>query len=409
MREFRPSPALWLCALGYGLLYVILSADGAYLSELFAADFPPGRLTDTTSLFQFNDDARPFLVLFGALAGGLISDRRSRGLAVTLALALGGLASLGFALSPTYLQVGSLATDLYFACVAVLNIAFGAAVAVVTVYAVEAAPADQRARYCGLLFLAAALGGFVVTLAMVAMPATAVHAAAASLWRSIFLLSAVILIVAVGFRALARRALPVAVERPAAAFPWGYFAIGALASCGLTMLRQLWSLTTFETAGALYRSEPSFALTMSLANFAGAVVALVAGAWLADRIGRRRVVLVSFGLMALAALVAPALLAAQGTLPVYLAAIALFAVFGTAGNPALNTALVEGMPERWRATGLGCAMALGVGVQAHLVPRGGTMLTNGDILFEALVVAVGIGAMFFLRETAPAAEAGAAP
>jgi len=139
------------------LLFGFLAAT---LGTLF---FPPTSNPVTAILNAFLVFGAGFVMRpVGAFIFANIGDKLGRKIAFIITLIIMGIAMLGIGLSPTYSQIGILATILLVLFRMLQGIAFGGEFAPATVFLQEHVPAERRNLYNGLLQSVWAIGPLLV-------------------------------------------------------------------------------------------------------------------------------------------------------------------------------------------------------------------------------------------------------
>jgi MFS family permease len=325
----------------------------------------------------FFPSADPFISLLASLGvfgvgfvfrplGGIIigayADRAGRRPAMLLTIVLITIGTMGLALTPSYASIGIAAPIIVIVCRLVQGLALGGEVGPASVFLIEAAPANKRGFYSswqlasqGLAVLAAGLLGLVLSLVLD-------KAALASWgWRVPFVLCLLLIPVALYLR----RTMPETLEQGAKPKPARLrdharlIVLAVLIVLGGTVATYVSNYMTTYAIATLHL-PPSTALTATvvggLALFAGALL----GGWLADRYGRRGVMLWPRVLLTLTTWPLFLLLARDpSATTLYVATIVLTAL--TAISSAASLVVIpELLPRSIRVTGLSIAYAVGV-------------------------------------------------
>lgn len=263
----------------------------------FPAELGARGLLYTLATFGVGFFMRPL----GGIVIGRYGDRRGRKPAMMWSFSLMGLSILGMALTPSYARIGIAAPILLLCCRLVQGFAVGGEVGPITAYAAEAAPRGHRARYVSILqtgqgFAVLCSGLIGYSLARFLSPGDL----DAYGWRVALLLG--VLIVPIGL--LIRSRLPETLEKavaqaagePEGQSPWRVFFVGlmvvgagTIAGYGLTYLAT-YAQDTLKLGAQL-------AFVTTIAQGLGYLLSAYAGGWLGDRLGHRRVVLLSFTLL----------------------------------------------------------------------------------------------------------------
>src|SRR5512135_3131378 len=237
----------------------------------------------------------------GGIVIGGYADTRGRRPAMILSFSLMGAAILALALIPSYRSIGIAAPILAVLARLLQGFALGGEVGPTTAYLVEAAPERQRGLYASWQSasqsIASMVGGGVGVL--LAMLLTAAHLEDYG-WRIALLLGALTL----PFGLLIRRSLPETLHAPDHLPHYesgGFFKIvhdhlraivtGLLILMGGTVATYILNyMTTFARTTLHMAASPSFAAT--LVNGLFGLIASLAGGWLSDLFGRRRLMLI---------------------------------------------------------------------------------------------------------------------
>ncbi|HTP77129.1 MAG TPA: MFS transporter [Rhizomicrobium sp.] len=388
------------------------------------AFFPsgPGGLTTTefgslmASLGTFG--AGFILRPVGGLVIGSYADRVGRRPAMLMSFTLMGLAILALALIPTYRDIGIAAPILAVLARMLQGFALGGEVGPTTAYLVEAAPERQRGLYASWQSASQSIasmvgGGVGVVLAM--------GLSAANLdeygWRIAFLLGALTL----PFGLYIRRSLPETLHAPDHlpqndAARRGFFGviadharailIGLMILMGGTVSTYVLNyMTTFARTTLHMGASPSFAAT--LVNGLFGLIASLAGGWLSDIFGRRRLMLI------------PRFSALVGVYPIFLLIVyqrstiallvgtALLSVLLNISSGAFYVAFAETLPKKVRgvifATVYATSIAVFGGTTQPLIAwlihvTGNPLAPSWYLLFATLLSVI---AMLMMIESAP--------
>ena len=326
----------------------------------FPAELGARGLLYTLATFGVGFFTRPL----GGIIIGRYGDRRGRKPAMMWSFGLMGVAILGMALTPSYARIGLAAPLLLLVFRLLQGFAVGGEVGPITAYAAEAAPRNHRARYVsmlqtgqGLAVLCSGLVGF--SLARVLSPADLdVYG-----WRVALLLG--VLIVPVGL--LIRRRLPETLEKAVAQAshesggpsPWRVFFVGLLvvgagtiAGYGLTYL-STYSQDTLKLGAQL-------AFVTAIAQGLGYLSCAYAGGWLGDRLGHRRILLLTFGLLLVLMLPAFVLINRWPTAATLFWVTALLSMIHITAIVCMSAFLVESLAPTVRSGTFAMSYATGV-------------------------------------------------
>ena len=326
----------------------------------FPAELGAHGLLYTLATFGVGFFTRPL----GGIIIGRYGDRRGRKPAMMWSFGLMGVAILGMALTPSYARIGLAAPLLLLVFRLLQGFAVGGEVGPITAYAAEAAPRNHRARYVsmlqtgqGLAVLCSGLVGF--SLARVLSPADLdVYG-----WRVALLLG--VLIVPVGL--LIRRRLPETLEKAVAQAshesggpsPWRVFFVGlmvvgagTIAGYGLTYL-STYSQDTLKLGAQL-------AFVTTIAQGLGYLSCAYAGGWLGDRLGHRRILLLTFGLLLVLMLPAFVLINRWPTAATLFWVTALLSMIHITAIVCMSAFLVESLAPTVRSGTFAMSYATGV-------------------------------------------------
>jgi MFS family permease len=302
----------------------------------------------------------------GAIVIGYYGDRVGRKPAMLLSFALMAISVVGFAVTPSYAQIGVLAPILLLLFRLLQGFAVGGEVGPSTAFLIEAAPAHRRSLYAsiqqasqGAAIVMASVVGFVVTTQLTAESLLAWG------WRVAFLLGAAIVPVGVYIR----RQLP---ETPQESDNVTAFATTPLeswgaASFGLLMLGSMtvstYTLGYMNTfAQETLDLSPVVALGATLMNGLTFALAAPLAGMACDRFGRKRVMLCAVATLLILVIPSFHLLAATRSVA------ALYVVTGTLSigvqmaAVAVLTAVTETLPRSVRSIGLGTIYALAIAI-----------------------------------------------
>ena len=355
----------------------------------------------------------------GALVIGSYSDRVGRRPAMVLSFAMMGSAIIVLALTPSYEAIGIAAPILAIVARLVQGFSLGGEVGPTTAYLLEAAPPSRR----GLAVswqpasqqIAATAGALVGVVLSKFMSTAALDAYG---WRVAFLLGAICLPFGLWMRrglpeTLHLRenetALPQSISRPAGNVRANarIMIIGLIILASGTIVNYVTQYVTTYAENTLHVAADLAFATSVVIHGLGFVGALYGG-WLADRHGRRPV------------MVWPQLAALLLTYPVFLwivdtrsafallGGLGVLSLVGTIPYSAFYVALAEGLPKNIRGGAFATIYAVAIatfGGTAQLIVTW-LIHATGNALAPAwymmFATAVGLVAMIMMRETAPA-------
>ena len=326
----------------------------------FPAQLGARGLLYTLATFGVGFFTRPL----GGIVIGRYGDRRGRKPAMMWSFGLMGLAILGMALTPSYASMG-IAAPILLLCFRLLQgFAVGGEVGPITAYAAEAAPRDHRARYVsmlqtgqGIAVLCSGLIGY--SLARLLSPVNLDSYG----WRVALLLG--VLIVPIGLLIRSRlpetleKAVAQAADEPGGQSPWRVFFVGLLvvgagtiAGYGLTYL-STYSQDTLKLGAQL-------AFVTTIAQGLGYLSSAYAGGWLGDRLGHRRVLLLTFGLLLLLMLPAFVLINRWPTAATLFWVTAILSMIHITAIVCMSAFLVESLAPTVRSGTFAMTYATGV-------------------------------------------------
>ncbi|KQP44645.1 MFS transporter [Pseudorhodoferax sp. Leaf274] len=328
----------------------------------FPASTPLASLLLSVAVFGVGFVTRPL----GGVLIGMFADRAGRKPAMLLTIALITVGTLGLALTPSYAQIGMAAPLIVVFCRLVQGIALGGEVGPATAFLVEAAPPGRRAFYSGWQLASQGIATLVAGLIGMAVIATLTPEQLQHWgWRLPFLLSLLLVPLAVYLR----REMPETLHATGGMREHAGFAtlarhrrtigLAVLVILGGTVSNYVGNyMTTYAMATLKFAPLVAMGATvmMGVATFGFALL----GGWLADRHGRKPVML--WPRLATALLVVPAFLwlIDQPSLPVLLAVTLVISALGAMSGGASITAIPELLPRGIRASGLSIAYAVGV-------------------------------------------------
>jgi MFS transporter, MHS family, citrate/tricarballylate:H+ symporter len=330
-----------------------------------------------------------------------------------------GVAVIGLPLVPSYASIGLAAPILVIGFRLLQGFALGGEVGPNTAFLMEAAPARHRGLYVSMQAtsadLAVMVAGLVgVLLANVLAPAQL----DAWGWRLALLPGAVI----IPFGLVLRRSLLETLHRgPGGDVAPATAPATSLLRIGLVSVALIATATTANYLLSYMKTYAGFTIGMPEHLAFGATVAVGAaglvfdpvGGWLSDRLGRRRMILLPW--LLLAVLVFPGfwLIEHYRSGPVLWTVTAILASIQTAAGSTALVAITEWLPQRARAGGFGLIYATSIAVfggSTQFMTAWLTRLT-GEPLVPAWYmlggIAVGLIALSQLPETAPVRTRGA--
>jgi MFS family permease len=368
-----PAPGVvFACVLGNALEFYDFTTYTFFSVQIGKSFFPNHdpvvSLLISVATFGVGFCTRPL----GGLVIGAFADDRGRKPAMMLTIALMAAGMLLLALTPPFAAIGYAAPVIVVAARLLQGFALGGEVGPATSYLVEIAPDDRRGRLAswqiasqGTALLAAGIVGF--TLAHV------LSAAAMTLWGWRIALLLGLVIVPAGF--YIRQRLPETAHltqerrRESAAHVLGrllskhslplVLALVAIMASTISTYVGLYMTTYAETT--LHLHTPT-AITAPLIGGSTTIVFALAGGWLADRYGRRVVMLLPRIILVIAIYPAFLFLNGHASLATLLMTTGLMSAMGSLSSAAVIVAVPESLPESVRASGLSTAYAFAVTV-----------------------------------------------
>jgi len=345
----------------------------------------------------------------GGVVIGRIADTKGRRPAMILSFALMGIALVGLALTPSYATIGLAAPVLAVAFRMLQGFALGGEVGPNTAFLVEAAPPDRRGLYVSLQYAtqdtAVLVSGTVGLILSSLLSAAALEAWG---WRLAFLIGATI----VPFGLAVRRTMAETLDADAdlAETGAGGRSVMQIAVAGLLILMAgtianytLDYLTTFAQKSLHMQVNTAFGATVVL-GLTSVIFDLVSG-WLADRYGRKRVVLVPWLLLFLLAI--PSFLVIvhfRSATALFTMTALLSVLLALSMCPAL-TLFTESLPARVRAGAMGTVYALAIAIFGGSAQFVEQVLINwtgnpmAPAFYMTAALAVGVIGIVVLKET----------
>jgi MFS transporter, MHS family, citrate/tricarballylate:H+ symporter len=382
----------------------------SFFSVQIGHTFFPQQDSDTRLLFALLIFGVGFLTRpLGALLIGRWGDRVGRKPAMFLSFSLMGLAITGLALTPSRAAIGIAAPILFVSFRLLQGFALGGEVGPTTAYLLEAAPPMKRGFYASLQFATQDLSVLFAGIVGYALANTLSPAALGDWgWRAAFLLGAAV----VPFALAVRRTLPETFEaKPRTSTPftpifWRMVALGIVLLMTISAAYFVIDyMTTF--AEDTLRITPAIAFTATVSiGLTGTVFDVLSGI-LSDRFGRKTVTLSAGVVYVLAIYPTYYAIIHLGSVAALILGAALLSALQGLYAPPILIGLTEGIPREIRSGALSLIYAIamsisGTGTQVSvkaLITYTGSPFAPAA--FMTVAIAIGVAAMFFVRETAP--------
>jgi MFS family permease len=402
-------------AAGNALEFYDFLIFGNFAIQIGAVFFPVKDATNslllTLAIFGVGFLTRP---LGGAVIGPL-GDRIGRKPAMLFSFGLMGASVVGLALTPSYASIGVAAPILLVLFRLLQGFAIGGEVGPSTAFLIEAAPAHKRGFYVSVqnatqqaATLTAGIVG--VVLANLLTPASLI----AWGWRIAMLLGAAVVPLALAIRRTLPETLPQTEgtsrsQLTAAQIVLALLTLMVLASATIASYALI-NINIFATH--TLGLSPAQAFGAAVIGGACGVICSLIGGWLSDRLGRKPVMIVAFGLLCAVGLPCFMAMAQSRTPAVLYAAVALMASLLALGLPAILTQVGEGLPAQLRSGSIGIIYAVAIslfGGTASFVVTWLTAVTGSPLApawYMCGALALGVLSMLMLRETAPVKTGG---
>ncbi|MGY3387910.1 MFS family permease [Bradyrhizobium sp. USDA 3311] len=350
----------------------------------------------------------------GAIVLGSYSDRVGRRPAMTASFAMMSAAILVLAVTPSHETIGVAAPLLVIFARLVQGFALGGEVGPTTAYLMEAAPPERRGLAVSFQpasqQIAATAGALIGEILSLTMTSEALNAYG---WRIALLLGAATLPFGLWLRStlpetLHRPEVPAPVVQPAKRSPAArrIMSLGFIILASCTIITYITGYMTTYALNTLQVSAPLAFATTLISNTVGIAAALLGG-WLADRAGRRHI------------MIWPQITAFLMTYPVFLwiaetrSALALLGglgaltLIGTIPYSAFYVSMAEGLPKNIRGGAFATIYAFAIAIfggTAQPVVAWLTQVTGNALApawYMLVASAAGLCAMLMMPETAP--------
>jgi MFS family permease len=329
--------------------------------------FPPmagsGNLVASLAGFGIGFLARPV----GAFVIGRWSDKNGRKPAMIFSILLIGVANAALAFIPNFAEIGWAATILALICRLLAGFALGGELGCNSAYLAEASDPSRRALTVSWQGTSQLLA-FVAASGMAWLLASVLSAAdlAAFGWRLSIASGLVAIPVALWLRAGLTEPMPAGAEDIVAAplSPAGRqrLLIGAFLLLASSTIANYFLIYTATFAQDTLKLPAEIGFQASTYSMAAGAVTVVLGGWLADRWGRRTLLLLGGGLVALVAWPSYAIILTWPATGGLLAGSVLLALAQNIATGALFATITEGMPRAWRGMGFGLIYAFAIGI-----------------------------------------------
>ena len=345
--------------------FVTYAFFAVYIGKaFFPASTPLGSLLLSLAVFGVGFVSRPL----GGILIGAYADRAGRKPAMLLTIALITVGTLGLALTPSYASIGIAAPIIVVLCRLVQGVALGGEVGPSSAFLIESAPAHQRGLYGSWQLASQGIASFVAGAFGIVLTSTLSPADLQAWgWRVPFAVALLLIPLAVYLR----KEMPDQPEHQAAALSSSVgepVTLGAhrrlIVLCILAVLGGTVSvyvgnyMTTY--AITTLKLAPTIAMAATLVGGLATVVFSLLGGWLADRYGRKPVMLLPRLLLALLSYPAFLLLVELKTAVALFGVTILLGALTALSGAATLVAIPELFPRRIRALGMSIAYAVGV-------------------------------------------------
>jgi MFS family permease len=378
----------------------------------FPSKDPISSLLSSLAIFGVGFATRPL----GGIVIGAFADRAGRKPAMVLTIAMMAIGMLMLAATPGYAVIGVWAQVLVIAGRLIQGFALGGEVGPSTAYLLEAAPSHQRGFIASWQIasqgIASLLAGTIGFLLAVTLSKTAMQDWG---WRIPFLVGIAIVPVGLGIR----NHLPEtagAGEDPAAAASTFAVLKRLLRDHGRMLLLNFLVIMAATVSNFVGTNMPTYAkstLGLSFAASTGTTIALgaasvifpLAGGWLADRIGRRPVMIVPRAAIVVLAIPAFWFLTRHPTPSAVYAVTFLLSALSSINAAAVIVGIPESLSRAVRSAGLSIVYAFSVtifgGTTIYVVNK--LIAVTGDKLAPAYylvaISVVGTIAAYLMPET----------
>ncbi|MDI9918295.1 MFS transporter [Rhodococcus sp. IEGM 1379] len=386
----------------YGTFSVYLAAN------LFNSDDPASALLSTLAVFAGGFLARPI----GGWVFGVLGDKRGRKFTLVATMSLLALTSLAIAITPTFDQIGPMASVLLLVIRLAQGLAHGGESGVTYIYVAEIAPAEKRGLWSSSVFVSVTLG---------VMAATALAAGLTAIlgaddmkswgWRIGFAVGALLGVYALFLRRTASESdvFEESNEEHSATTP---LTTRDLAKIGAKIVMicaasnaTYYTWVTFAPATAIATKgmDPNRAYVASLLAQIVCVLWLPVCGMMADKCGRKKMLGI-YGIGVFLVVIPINLILSSAPWTLFVSQLLGLLVWALLASmfPAL---VAEQVPTAARARGVGLVSSLSVAVFGGTAPYLNTWLTSHDLawIYSAYVMVLGllaVAAALIIEETA---------
>ena len=374
----------------------------------FPAATPLGSLLLSVAVFGVGFVSRPL----GGILIGAYADRAGRKPALLLTIALISVGTLGLALTPSYDSIGWAAPILVVICRLVQGLALGGEIGPASAFLIESAPSNQRGLYGSWQLASQGMAAFVAGIIGMALTQLLTPQEVQDWgWRLSFGVGLLLIPVALYLRSempetLLHTPAQAAVQKtkPRLGDHRRLIVLSILAVLGGTVSTYVgYYMTSYAITSLGF--APKVAMVATVVSGLSTLVFSIAGGWLADRYGRRAVMLYPRVLAGL--LTYPAFMfVVDVKTPEALFGVTLFLGAMTAlSGAATLVAIPELFPKRIRSLGMSIAYAIGVALFGGTTQFVITWLISvtGDPMSPAIYVTftsvIAIVGMYLLPES----------
>jgi len=374
----------------------------------FPAATPLGSLLLSVAVFGVGFVSRPL----GGILIGAYADRAGRKPALLLTIALISVGTLGLALTPSYDSIGWAAPILVVICRLVQGLALGGEIGPASAFLIESAPSNQRGLYGSWQLASQGMAAFVAGIIGMALTQLLTPQEVQDWgWRLSFGVGLLLIPVALYLRSempetLLHTPAQAAMQKtkPRLGDHRRLIVLSILAVLGGTVSTYVgYYMTSYAITSLGF--APKVAMVATVVSGLSTLVFSIAGGWLADRYGRRAVMLYPRVLAGLLTYPAFMFLVDVKT-PEALFGVTLFLGAMTAlSGAATLVAIPELFPKRIRSLGMSIAYAIGVALFGGTTQFVITWLISvtGDPMSPAIYVTftsvIAIVGMYLLPES----------